>query len=408
MIFGQLVSCEGISRIRLLLLVVVISAVTKVVPIGPFIGLDRLGQTACAAPSDLNSDGVIDLADLQLFSQKWLNKDRQETDWCTWIAEEGTGYKHFGGELEDFVIAYFNCGGGSGEPNEPNQPPQDPLAIVNKNNYPMRLALGPYGNVYVSDPKIGSVFIYDLNDANFTVIGELKGLDKPLGIAVDQLGNIYVGNSGRRGSVEIYDANGVQIKVIGRGLIKMPNDLALDLDGRLYVVDSKNDTIWVFDPNGGILRSIGTPGDGQGQFKFPITLTIAYYTDDQTGQDVGELYVGDQGHSLIHVFSLDGNFLRSFGAMVKKSMMGGWKWQGRFASIQSLAIDDLGYLHALDCYLDKVQLFDPETGSYQYIYYGQSGTEPGQLNLPMDIVVNESGQVILAEARNKRVEIIYP
>ncbi|MHC4213546.1 MAG: NHL repeat-containing protein [Planctomycetota bacterium] len=396
------------KKVRFWLFLVILAFVVsfKVSSQNSFIGLSIQPNEARAVDNrnDLNDDGVIDMLDLEIWSWKYLQQPWQDIDWCSWLDANHREIKFMGSLLEAFVRDHFKC-------DEANEPPQDPLAIVNKNKYPMRLALGPNGNVYVSDPKIGSVFIYDVNDdvndANFTMIGELKGLNKPLGIAVDQFGNIYVGNSGK-GSLEIYDANGVKVKVIGRGLIKMPNDLALDLDGRVYVADSKNDTIWVFDANGGVVRSIGTPGDGQGQFKFPITLTIAYYTDDQTGQDIGELYVGDQGHSLVHVFSLDGTFLRSFGAMVKKSLWGGWKWQGRFASLQSLAIDSDGYLHALDCYLDKVQLFDPETGSYQSLYYGESGTAPGQLNLPMDIVVNDLGQVILAEARNGRIEIIFP
>ena len=51
-------------------------------------------------------------------------------------------------------------------------------------------------------------------------------------------------------------------------------------------------------------------------------------------------------------------------------------------------------------------VFDPDTGS-SGSYYGEKGTEPGQLNLPSDIIIDGLGQVIVAESRNKRVEIIY-
>ncbi len=356
-------------------------------------GLVPRQASAQAAKDDYSGDGIIDLLDLEIFSWKRLKIFWQDVDWCSWLDGNHREKKYMGSMLEAFVREYFQCGAGSGE---------DPLLVKHSLVYPMRLALGPGGNLYVTDPKTGSVFIHDVD---FNIIGELKELDKPLGLAVDDQGNIYVGNNGRR-NVEIYDAGGVKTATIGQGLIKMPNDLTFDKDGRLYVADSKKDTIWVFGSNGAVIRSIGTPGEGDGQFKFPIAVEIAYYIDGQTGLDVGELYVADHGHSLIQVFDLDGNFLRSFGGTVRQSMMGGWKWQGKFVSLQSLAFDGQGQLHALDCYMDNVQIFDPVAGSSSS-YYGQKGTEPGQLNLPSDIIIDGLGQVIVAESRNKRVEIIY-
>lgn len=373
----------------------------KISPIAKFVGLDNGPRSAHAARSnngDLDRDGDIDLDDLQIFSIKWLGLDLSEVDWCQWYLADSKIHKHLGG-LGDFIMEHFQCD--STEPPEP--PTEDPLAVENINTYPMRLALGPANNIYVSDPKVGSVFIYD---PNFVVIGELKGLNKPLGVAVDAQGNIFVGSSGQK-NVEVYNAKGEKTAVIGRGLIKMPNDLTLDRNDRLYVVDSKSKVVWVFSSNGAILRSIGTPGDGDSQFRFPEALTIAYYTDP-SGQETGELYVADQER--IKVFDLDGNFLRSFGGMVIKhgGMMGDpwWEWEGLFVKTQSLAFDNNGQLHVLDCYMDSVQILDPDTGDY-LSHYGEKGTGPGQLNLPMDIVINDLNQTIVSEARNKRVELIY-
>lgn len=356
--------------------------------------------SAYAGPSsgDLDKDGDVDIDDLQLFSQKWLDLNWDEVDWCEFVKSGTQAQKHLG-ELEEFIVEYFNC-----DQTEPPEPPSDPFEIVSSNDYPVRLAVGPDDNLYVTDFKAGSVFIYD---ANLVMTGQLKGLAKPLGVAVDESGNIFVGDSGSK-TVEVYNAQGEKTATIGGGLIKMPNDLVFDNDGKLYVADSKNDTVWVFGPNGAIERSIGTSGDGNGQLKFPLAVEIAYYSDE-FGLEVGELYVANQGSSLIQVFDLEGNFLRSFGGIVIEH---GWwniwyEWEGFFVSIQSLAFDDLGQLHALDCYMDKVQILDPVTGDYLNDY-GEKGTASRQLNLPMDIVIDNFGQTIVAEARNKRVEVIYP
>lgn len=366
----------------------------RMLPFGDKAPLPTQPTTVYAvSDGDYNHDGEVDIQDLQVFSIKHFDVDWVEIDWCLWLENRGRKPKINNG-LIDFIIDYFGCY---------DPPPDDPLTVKNNLVYPMRLALGPEGNLYVSDNKVGSVFIYD---PNFVVIGELKGLDKPLGVAVDSNGNIYVGNSGRK-NIEVYNPQGDKTATIGKGLIKMPNDLAFDNNGRLYVADSKNNTIWVFDSNGSVLRSIGTPGDGEGQFKFPLSVTVAYYTDPY-GQEIGELYVADRGHSLIQVFDLEGNFLRSFGGMViEHGFFNKWyEWEGFFVSIQSLAFDDMGQLHALDGYMDKVQILDPGTGEY-ISSYGENGTGVGQLNLPTDILIDDFGQVIVAEARNKRVEIIY-
>ena len=361
-----------------------------------FTGFDNPPKKAQAGPGkdDWNRDGVIDEGDIQFFSVELLFEDDWENfDWCSWLDGNSRERKHMGPLLTAFIRDYFGCDA---------EPEEDPLLVKHSLVYPMRLALGPGGNLYVTDPRTGSVFIHDVN---FNIIGELKELDKPLGLAVDDLGNIYVGNSGSR-NVEIYDAGGMKTATIGMGLIKMPNDLVLDKAGRLYVADSKKDTIWVFGANGAVIRSIGTPGEGNGQFKFPIAVAIDYYLDVPTGLEIGELYVADHGHSLVQVFDLEGNFLRSFGGPVKQSLWGGWKWLGKFVSVQSLAFDSGGQLHALDSYMDNVQIFNPATGSSPS-YYGEKGTEPGQLNLPSDIIIDGNGQVIVAESRNKRVEVIY-
>ncbi|MHC4221131.1 MAG: NHL repeat-containing protein, partial [Planctomycetota bacterium] len=168
--------------------------------------------------------------------------------------------------------------------------------------------------------------------------------------------------------------------------IEMPSDLAFDNAGKLYVVDSKKNTIWVFNPNGAVIRSIGKAGTGDGQFDFPIALEIAYRVDSN-GLPITELFVADRGHYLIHVFDLDGNFKRSFGEPVNQSMMGGWRWQGKFVKLQGLAMDSDDNLHVLDCYTNKVQMLDPNTGAYRDSY-GDLGTEEDKLSLPFDIMID--------------------
>jgi hypothetical protein len=202
------------------------------------------------------------------------------------------------------------------------------LSVGQANRYPTRLAEGPAGKLYVSDAKVGSVFIYE---ASLNLVGELKDLDRPLGVAVDSEGNIYVGNDGRD-NVEVYSATGARLFVIDTGNIRMPNDLALDRQGRVYVVDSLSDTVKVYDAAGRWLREIGWAGADDGELLFPVAVTVAY-RPGAGGYEVGELYVADQDNARVQVFDLQGVFLRTYGSKVPAFST---DWHGRFVKLQSL------------------------------------------------------------------------
>lgn len=363
--------------------------------------MTRSTYAAKAISGDLDRDGDVDLDDLQLFSQKWLGLNWQDVDWCLWFDEHPKYKSRFAG-LYDFVVEYFQCG----QPPEPPLPPEDPLAVKNSNNYPTRLAWGLDARLYVSDAKVGSVFIYELiSDANSNTVldltGELKGLGAILGVVVDSNGLICVSNS-KHHRVEKYNLQGELVATVGEDTLLMPTDIALDWDDNLYVADSQSSIVWVYKPDGTLLRTVR-----KGGLKTPMSVEVAYYSDG-TGNSVGELYVADKSDYLVKVFDLQGNLLRSYGGFVTKEgwFNPTWKWQGKFVSLQSLAVDYNGDLHALDCFMNRVQILDPVTGGYLGSY-GESGTSAGQLTLPLDIVITDAGEVIVANAGNRRVEIIY-
>jgi DNA-binding beta-propeller fold protein YncE len=371
-------------------------------PWGSLIGLDNYPRPAHAEQSDRDHDGDIDLDDLEIFASKRLKKELDQVDWCQWLED---GYRNKNsilyqnkqhlGKLYDFIKDYYQC-------DESPPPSEDNLSVVHTNEYPLRLALGPNGRLYVSNAQIGSVFIYEIGPGSLNLIGELKGLDEPLGVAADLLGRIYVGRDDID-SVEVYDSAGYKVGVIGPGKVKMPNDLAFDRNGNLYVVESVSNRVYVYDPNGALLRSIGSGGDGDGRFRFPCSLLI-WYRPDGFGGEYAELYVADQGHGLIQVFDLDGNFRRSFGGKATSGMMG-WKLKGKFARLQSLQVDELDRLHGLDSHMGQIQILDPDSGDH-ITWYGTRGSDPGQLALPLDMVIKGTGQGIVANYGNKRIEII--
>jgi hypothetical protein len=91
----------------------------------------------------------------------------------------------------------------------------------------------------------------------------------------------------------------------GPGQFRNPTAIAADPDrSELFVTDTGNDRIEVFDYSGNWLRSFGQTGSGPGQFQGPAW--IAVYN--------GEVYVTDAGNDRVEVFDPAGNFLRQWGS----------------------------------------------------------------------------------------------
>ncbi len=276
----------------------------------------------------------------------------------------------------------------------------DELAVIHGNYHPARIARGPQDSFYVSDPVAGSVFIYD-SDLNVT--GEIRDLGRPLGVVVDPAGNIYVGDD-ESDHVFICSPAGEKLLTLGHGRLRMPTDLALGFDGRLYVADSLHDKVIVFDRSGDWETDIGVSGSGNGQFRFPVSVAVAH-TSSPDGQPIGELFVADQGNARIQVLDLQGNFLRTFGSKASEGMMG-WKFKGKFVQLQSIFIDAARRVHALDCYTSRAQLLNAQTGAY-LSSYGTKGSAVGEMSVPLDFVMDDKGDIIVANYGNRRVEYIH-
>ena len=331
--------------------------------------------------SDLNTDQVVDIEDLKIFSTNYLEKFWETVDWClfyeaTISGEEFDGrrtdyYKKHFTLLLAFIKADVDC---SGDPYLLDLE-NDPITL-----YRFAESTDSSGDYYITDPRIGSLFIYD---ASLVLKAEIKDLNNPLGVAVDSLGYILVGNSGR-GNIEVFDpADGDFLLEFGKGLVKMPNAITVDDLGNIYVTDSRLNTVLVFDASYNLVSGIGRPGEGASELHFPVDAEI-----------IGtNIFVADQGHARIQVYDLDGNWVRSITFEGTDGTNCSW-FSGvceipgapEFKRVQALETDDLGRLHVLDKLSATVHIFDPATGAY-ISSYGEYGDGPGQLSVPTDVMI---------------------
>ena len=157
------------------------------------------------------------------------------------------------------------------------------------------------------------------------------------------------------------------------------------------------------------VRTIGEPGQSEGQLKFPIDAALV--ARETAGGLVEELYVADQANRRIQVFGLDGTFVRTITPLLVPSgscVKYGWSCpknaRGMFIRLQGLDVDAAGRVHILDIYEAAVSILDPVTGSLVGSYGGW-GELPGQLFAPLDVALNDGGEAFVTDNNTGTVKI---
>jgi DNA-binding beta-propeller fold protein YncE len=248
--------------------------------------------------------------------------------------------------------------------------------------YPVRVASAADGMVYASDA--GSDAVVGLRDGVPAVA--ITGVPRPLGVAV--AGDLlYVGCAGRQ-AVEVYDL-GQRRGVRTIPGVQMPNAIAVAADGTVYVADSKSDVIRVFDAQGAPIRTIGTSGTGDGQFRFPVSVAV----------DATRVVVGDKLNHRVQVFDRTGKFLRSFGGEVTSGASID-DYRGRFTSINSVALAGSD-VYVLDSAHSLVQVLDDLGGAKGLL--GYAGDCTACVKLALDIAVDADGRILATDPEHRRL-----
>ncbi len=171
----------------------------------------------------------------------------------------------------------------------------------------------------------------------------------------------------------------------GPGQFNEPRGLAADSRGNLYVADTKNSRIQVFDPNGQFLRAIGVPGSGDGQLKEPCGVAV----------DVdGTVVVADTWNHRIARFKADGSWL------------GVWTDDQRgFFGPRSVLLSR-GSLYVADTGNKRIVRFDKD--GKKVSDWGTPGSGPGQFVEPVGLTADAAGNILVADTGNHRIQVFDP
>ena len=203
------------------------------------------------------------------------------------------------------------------------------------------------GRIYITDTGFGMVMIFDQKEKAPVILqaGGRSPFGKPVAVTTDPVGNIYISDTSSD-RVFVFDKDRNFVKGFGmKGEFKQPAGIKVDPAGkRLYVVDTHNHRVAVLDiESGNIVTTIGKRGREEGEFNFPSHITV---------DPKGNLYVVDTMNGRVQIFDSSGRFMRSFGRL--------GDGPGMFARPKGIALDSEGHIYVIDSAFNNVQIFNSE------------------------------------------------
>lgn len=170
----------------------------------------------------------------------------------------------------------------------------------------------------------------------------------------------------------------------GEDALDKPMDTAL-VGQFIYITDTNNKRVQVFDLAGGFLFKFGKEGEGKGEFKFPYGIS---------GDSKGNVYVADLYNGSISVFDAKGKFIKYFAEKDPKEKLieapGGLRIYGN-------------YLYVTDIMKCTVTVFSLE--GTKVLEIGKPGKKDGELSAPNAVTVDKDGNIYVVDTGNQRFQV---
>lgn len=254
---------------------------------------------------------------------------------------------------------------------------------------PMGVATDSAGIVYVADMDASTIRVIDFEKKKMTSFLEDVPIGLPIGLAIDSKDNLYVADANGKQILE-FNSHRVLVRGLGAGELGKPTFIALDESrGRLYVSDVVKSEVVVFDLRSGMkLFAFGGKGNAKGKLYSPQGIAI---------DKEGRIFVAEQFNARIQVFDAEGKHLYMFGSRGDKEF--------QFEGPRGLAFDSNGNLFVAETRKAAVLIFQPDGTPLTAI--GGGGTSVHQLGfaLPTAIHIDTMDRVYVSDGLNRRITI---
>lgn len=208
---------------------------------------------------------------------------------------------------------------------------------------PVGVAVDRTGQLYVSDSMRRKVYKFSGSGDYLKEIKWEKEFQRPAGIAVNSRGEKFIADVLAR-KVYVFDEKDAFLgefpNALNQAALASPTNVAIDVDDNVYVTDTMNFVVKVYNKEGDLIRSIGEIGDAPGSFARPKGIAI---DSDQ------HLYVVDSNHDNFQIFDRNGNLLLFIGRNGSRP--------GEFYLPSGIFVDSKDRIYVADTYNHRVQVF---------------------------------------------------
>ena len=228
-------------------------------------------------------------------------------------------------------------------------------------------------------------FLFNFGDR----LNQPGSLNKPLAVDVDDNGRIFVADTGNA-DIKVFNASGryqYSLDKIKKGpAIQGSAGLAVWQD-RVYVTDGNNFRVLEYNTKGNFVKTFINKDLGKKVGAF-VPAGIAVNQD-------GDVYITDVFYQRVLVFDRSGKFKFQFGSPGSTS--------GKFQYANDLAVGKNGNVYVSDSNNSRVQVFDPK-GHFLYLL-GSSGTAKADMALPRGIVADKNDRIFVVDTFGHKVQV---
>ena len=252
--------------------------------------------------------------------------------------------------------------------------------------------------------------------------GTAASFSAPLGLTVDARGNIYVGDYNNNiirkitpaGVVTTYagiaSTHGAADGPASTATFTLPEGVAIDKNGNIYVADSFNNLIRKISPQGAVSTIAGVYGMRGSADGTVLTATFNSPTDVAV-DDAGNVYVADNLNNVIRKISSGGIVSTLAGIAGVSGSKDGPGASATFNSPLGIAIDNTGNFYVADALNNKIRKITPAGVVSTFAGDGTAGDNDAygpsaSFNDPNYIAVDGYGNLYVTDQKNNKVRKI--